>query len=116
MANPEDLLLANFMLDLSSNQCGYPICCPGNQPKFIEVNFFPTSLTDMGIENDLREFFEESEKIFYETGMPMFPCVLHHFCLPFSPFCAMMYFANQRKSKLEELIKDFNKDKGTLNF
>ena len=115
MANPEDLLLANFMLDLSSNQCGYPICCPGNQPKFVEVNFFPTSLTDMGIENDLREFFEGAEKIFHETGMPMFPCILHHFCLPFSPVCATMYFANQRKSKLEELIKDFNKDKGTLD-
>ena len=31
MANPEELLLATFQLDMSSNQCGYPLCCPGTQ-------------------------------------------------------------------------------------
>ena len=82
------------------------------QPKFVEINFFPTSLTDMGIEQDLREFMEEAEKIYHETGMPMYPCVFHHFCLPFSPFCAIMYCTSRRKSRLEDLIKDFNQDKG----
>ena len=66
----------------------------------------------MDIEQDLRDFIEGTEKIFSETGMPMFPCLLHHFCLPFSPVCAMMYFMNQRKSRLEELVKDFNQEKG----
>ena len=78
----------------------------------MDITFFPTSLSEMDMEQDLRAFIDETEKIFSETGMPMFPCLLHHFCLPFSPICAMMYCANQRKSRLEELVKDFNKEKG----
>ena len=31
MANPDELLLATFQLDMTSNQCGYPLCCPGTQ-------------------------------------------------------------------------------------
>ena len=54
---------------------------------------------------------EDVAKIFHETGMPMLPCLFHHFCLPFSPICAAMYCANQRKSRLEDLVKDFNHEK-----
>ena len=111
MSNPEDLLLATFLLDMQSDQCGYPICCPGNQPKFQEVNFFPTSISHLNMEADIRELMEDTAKIFHETGMPMLPCLLHHFCLPFSPICAAMYCANQRKSRLDDLIKDFNHQK-----
>ena len=27
----ENVLIETFYLDLHSNQCGYPICCPGEQ-------------------------------------------------------------------------------------
>ena len=111
MSNPEDLLLATFLLDMQSDQCGYPICCPGNQPKFQEVNFFPTSISHLNMEADIRELMDDTAKIFHETGMPMLPCLFHHFCLPFSPICAAMYCANQRKSRLDDLIKDFNHQK-----
>lgn len=113
MANPEDLLLATFQLDMSASQCGYPLCCPGKQPKFVDVEFFPTSIRDMGLEQDLREFMEETEEIYHDTGMPMFPCTLHHFCLPFSPICALLYCMSKRKSKLEDIVKEFNKEKAT---
>ena len=83
------------------------------QPKLVDIIFFPTIITNLGIEKELREFMTEVEKAFHETGMPMFPCFLHHFCLPFSPICAMLYCASQRKSKLEELVQNFNNDTGT---
>ena len=65
----------------------------------------------MGLESDLREFIKDTAEIYHDTGMPMLPCVLHHFCLPFSPACAACYFVGRRKSKLEDLVKDFNEDK-----
>ena len=54
---------------------------------------------------------DDTAEIFHETGMPMIPCLFHHFCLPFSPICAAMYCANKRKSKLEDLLKEFNHEK-----
>ena len=78
----------------------------------MDVKFFPVSLGRLEIEEDLRNFMTEVENIYRETGMPMFPCIFHHFCLPFSPICAAMYCASQRKSKLDELIHDFNNEKG----
>ena len=78
----------------------------------MDVEFFPTSLSDMGCEEDLREFMKETEEIYHETGMPMIPCFLHHFCLPFSPICVLCYCQSRRKSRLEDLVEDFNKEKG----
>ena len=66
----------------------------------------------MGFEEDLREFMKETEEIYHETGMPMIPCFLHHFCLPFSPICVLCYCQSRRKSRLEDLVEDFNKEKG----
>ena len=54
----------------------------------------------------------EVEKICNDTGMPMFPCLLHHFCIPFSPICAAMYCSSRRKSKLDDLVSEFNNEKG----
>ena len=104
--NPDNVTMATFHLDMTSDQCGYPICCPGNQPNFVEVSFFPSQISE--IEDDLRKFFDDAKEAFHETGMPMFPCIFHHFCLPFSPICAMSYCKSQRKSRLDELIQNFN--------
>ena len=82
----------------------------------MDVEFFPTSLSDMGFEEDLREFMEKTEKIYHETGMPMIPCFLHHFCLPFSPICVLCYCQSRRKSRLEDIVEDFNKEKGNIYF
>ena len=82
----------------------------------MDVEFFPTSLSDMGFEEDLREFMEETEKIYHETGMPMIPCFLHHFCLPFRrSTCPLVfgswlldhviYFKLRKKEMLAKLIQ-----------
>ena len=128
MSLHEDVVVESYRLDLTMSQCGYPLCCPGDQPKFVP-NPFPSQAAQAA-DVQLGTFFSESEEIFHETGMPMFPCMLHHFCLPFrykqrgsnlskstlnviySPICAMMYCANKRKSRLEELIKEWNETHG----
>ena len=114
MTNPDNITITTFYLDMASDQCGYPVCCPGNQPKFVEVSFFPSQVSE--IEDDLRKLFEDAKEVFHETGMPMFPCLLHHFCLPFSPICAMFYCMSQRKSRLDELIQSFNHGIGMFGF
>ena len=106
MTNPDNITITTFHLDMASDQCGYPICCPGIQPKFVEISFFPSQVSE--IEDDLRKLFEDAKEVFQETGMPMFPCIFHHFCLPFSPICALYYCMSQRKSRLDELIQNFN--------
>ena len=35
----------------------------------MDVEFFPTSIRDMGLEQDLREFMEETEEIYHDTGI-----------------------------------------------
>ena len=62
----------------------------------------------MGIENEIRQFMEDVEKIYHQTGMPLFPCVCCHLCLPCSPFCAMAYCSYRRISRFENLVKAFN--------
>ena len=110
MNNPDEITISTFYLDLASDQCGYPICFPGNQPKFVEISFFPSQVSE--IEDDLRKLFEDAKEVFQETGIPMFPCILHHFCLPLSPICALSYCMSQRKSRLDDLIQNFNRENG----
>jgi len=107
-----NVILATFYLDLESAQCGYPICCPGNQPHFKPMPFFPENLQPLGVENDLKEVMSEIDVAFHETGMPMFPCICHHFCLPFSPICAAFYCQGQRKSRIDEALAKWNNEKG----
>ena len=65
-------------------------------------------MTDLGIEYELKQFMQACDDIFHKTGMPMFPCLCHHFCLPFSPVCAALYCASKRKSELDEVLRSFN--------
>lgn len=108
-----DVCIESYRLDLSSDQCGYPICCPGNQPKFIPPAF-PNSYIDghLGMWPELKEFMSDAAEIFRVTGMPMCPCIAHHFCIPFSPVCAMLYFAKKRKRELDELLQTWNEENG----
>ena len=61
MTSSDNILISTFYLDMKASGCGYPICCPGNQPKFEEVDFFPRQVKDLGIEDDLRKLFEEAK-------------------------------------------------------
>ena len=65
-------------------------------------------MSKLGIEHELKAFMKECEDVFHSTGMPMCPCMCHHFCIPFSPVCAMFICAARRKSGLEEAVQKFN--------
>ena len=60
------------------------------------------------MEHEIRQFMEDAEKIYQQTGMPLCPCLCCHFCIPFSPVCAMAYCSYRRKSRLQNLVKAFN--------
>jgi len=102
--------LETFYLNADSSQCGYPICCPGEQPHFKLPRFSSKTLRDSGIQAELEQLFASADEIYYDTGMPMFPCICHHFCLPFSPICAAAYCTAKRKSGLADLVEAFNRD------
>ncbi len=90
-------------------KCGYPIFCPGEQPRFVEPQFFVGQLANCGIEeSQLRRFFDDAKEIFHDTGMPMFPCIFHHFCLPFSPICAAAYCSKKRKVRQQADVPSRN--------
>ena len=135
LQNPEERVIYGFEVDMSSDQCGYPICCPGtnhlfltklafksltldfirinhfaagNQPHIKKPEFYPESLVTLDLADKVNELCQEMDEIFHSTGMPMFPCLLHHFCLPFSPICAAAYCGQRRRSELFEAIEKFN--------
>ena len=60
------------------------------------------------MEHEIRQFMEDAEKIYQQTGMPLCPCLCCHFCIPFSPVCAIAYCSYRRKSRLQNLVKAFN--------
>ena len=103
-----NITITTFHLDMESNHCGCPGCCPGKQPKFKDISFFPSQLSE--IENELRKLFEDFKEVYHETGFPPDPCVYLNFlpCLLFTPLCAVYYCMSQRKSRLDELIQNFN--------
>ena len=80
------------------------------QPKFKEIHFFPTELTKLGIEYEVRQFMEDAEEIYKQTGVPFCPCICCHFCIPGSPVCAMVYCEYRRKSRIQNLVKAFNSE------
>ena len=100
-----NITITTFYLDMTSNQCGCPGCCPGNQPKFGDISFFPSQLSE--IENDLRKLFEDVKEVYHETGFPQCPCVIC-FSLVLIPVCVLCFCVSKRKSRLDELIQNFN--------
>lgn len=92
------------------SQCGLPFCCPGESMKCAtsESAFLPNELEGFLTVEELKAMTKEIDELFARTVMPMFPCLLGHFCLPFSPVCAMMYFANQRDKGLREIFEKHN--------
>jgi hypothetical protein len=82
------------------------------QAKFVDVSFFPTQISSLNLESDFRELMSNVAVINHETGVPPCPLFLHHFCVPFSPFCVKLYCFRKRKLLLEDLIHQFNQKHG----
>ena len=83
-------------------------CFTTLQPKFEEINFFPTELMKLGLEDEIRDFMKDAEKIYKQTGFPLCPCVITHLCIPFGWVCAIYYCGRRRKSGLQDLVNAFN--------
>lgn len=102
--NPDEILLATLELKLDYATCG--LCCfPGNQPEFEELKFFPSNLKSLGLEDILADFMADTKRIFLETGTPLVPCSLIPHPIPYLYFS---YYDGKRKSKLDELVKEYN--------
>ena len=67
-------------------------------------------LTKLGLEQEIRQFMEDADKIYKQTGMPLLPCAITHLCIPFGFFCAGCYCYRQRQSRLKDLVKAFNNE------
>ena len=61
----------------------------------------------MGLEQDIREFMDDTEKICKQTGAPMMPLMFCHLCIYFSPLCVKAICASRRQSKLIELVNKY---------
>lgn len=72
----------------------------------------PATITNCGIEKELRKFMDDAGDVYHKTGMPLFPCIFGHFCVPFGPICLLLHCMNKRKSQLEDLMEEFNKETG----
>ena len=79
------------------------------------LNSGPRRVKELDFEEDLRKLMTNVETVFYETGVPMFPCALFHLCIPFGPACFFGCNLIRRKIKLDELIEKFNSEIGNLN-
>lgn len=93
----------------ADSSCGCPRCCPGSS---IEVNlsteFLPNELHGFYHHSDFKAFVSAINHVLDETHWPVFPCMFTHFCIPFSPVCAMGYCSSQRKKGVEKLVKEEN--------
>ena len=69
---PEQLqeqVLAAYDVDMTVSQCGYPICCPGDQPKIKEPEFPLEIVARLGIKDELAKMFSGIETAFHDTGI-----------------------------------------------
>ena len=109
----QDIVIDTFKLDPESTNWGYPIWCPGDQPKLVHPPFPNPYVKDvLEVHEELEQFREDVNEVFHQTGAPPFPLILHHFCLPFSPFCCMFHCKSKRRTGLEELITSWNNKVG----
>ena len=61
-------------------------------------------LTKLGLEDEIRHFMIDAEKMYKQTGMPLCPCMI----IPCGFVCAFFYCARRRKSGLQEIVNAFN--------
>ena len=72
-------------------------------------------LTKLGLEQEIRQFMKDAEKIYKQTRFPALPCAITHLCIPFGFLCAACYCERRQQSRLKDLVKAFNNktlDKG----
>ena len=94
---------------------GCPKCCPGYQPNFPEENcFLPKEVRQLGITEELNNLQTNVNKIFHETGFPPYPCLIFY-CIFCTPVFLACHCLQERKAKLNKLVKTFNENVGKFN-
>lgn len=48
-------------------------------------------------------------QVFSQTVFPLCPCMLVHFCLPFSHICVIFYYESKRREGVRQVLDSFNK-------
>jgi hypothetical protein len=100
----EDAIFTLRSKNLDS-QCGCPIGCKGQAMACNFVpHFIPDELNEIMTLQEFTEFVAEIDKALQDTHLPMMPCLFGHFCIPFSPICAMMYCQAQRSKRIDAIL------------
>mmetsp|Transcript_8064 Transcript_8064/g.13419 ORF Transcript_8064/g.13419 Transcript_8064/m.13419 type:complete len:230 (-) Transcript_8064:50-739(-) len=91
------------------SQCGVVLCCPGEA---MQISFnkhqLPAELQGRLDMHEVSQFVDAAQKVLNLTVMPMFPCIFTHFCIPFSPVCALYYCQGERQKRLRQIVDEHN--------
>eukprot|EP00742_Colponemidia_sp_Colp-10_P005280 GILJ01005640.1.p1 GENE.GILJ01005640.1~~GILJ01005640.1.p1 ORF type:complete len:233 (+),score=25.36 GILJ01005640.1:147-845(+) len=98
-----------FVLNLvgADSGCGCPILCVGETLQAVQNDLFlPPELKGVYSLDEFKHFTNEVNHTLHNTHWPIMPCIFTHFCIPFSPVCAMMCCSSRRTKLLRGLLKD----------
>eukprot|EP00743_Colponemidia_sp_Colp-15_P013225 GILK01015284.1.p1 GENE.GILK01015284.1~~GILK01015284.1.p1 ORF type:complete len:258 (+),score=22.09 GILK01015284.1:29-802(+) len=101
-----------FALHLTGadSTCGCPVLCVGDTLQVQQNDMFlAPELSGIYSLEDFKRFANEMNVTLHNTLWPVLPCLFTHFCIPFSPICAMAYCNSKRIRLLRELLKDESK-------
>ena len=81
------------------------------QEQFRKQTFFPSTITQIGMESEVKELLEKIEKVNHDTAIPLCPFFLLFPILP-CIFFAIPIVLSQRKSQIEEILHEWNQTIG----
>ena len=55
-----------------------------------------------------RFYFTQLDQVLAATHMPIVPCILCQFIIPFSPVCCFAYCKSQRTKNVQDIFKKYN--------
>ena len=102
---------------MHSGSCGFPYCCPGNQPHFVRGQDLPDIIVEKDLGEKLHEFMEKINTTMYKTGQP--PCPINILTFLMIPFCCLSPVCwmternhNKRLDGVNKAKQKFNEDYG----
>jgi len=98
--------------------CGIPLLCPGSINDQVGLALGTASNlvahtrggTPTEAEMQLNKLLADMNAIYAKYAFPACPCMLFHFCIPFSPLCCMCFLASRRSSGLQEVLENTKTD------
>mmetsp|Transcript_33913 Transcript_33913/g.58255 ORF Transcript_33913/g.58255 Transcript_33913/m.58255 type:complete len:177 (-) Transcript_33913:157-687(-) len=88
---------------------GCPCMCSGASLKCsFDHAFLPHELNGIVSFADYSVMVTELDQALKSTHLPVFPLILIHFLIPFSPICAMSYYSSKRVQKTRKILHKYN--------